>query len=342
MSGRISIINTGGTIGMMPSEGGYAPVPGALSKMLETLPELGRDTLPKFEVIELDPILDSANMGPDDWNTIAEVIASRYDAFDGFVVLHGTDTMAYTASALSFMLEGLRKPVILTGSQIPLARIRTDARQNLLDSMLIASQFSIPEVSLIFGGRLFRGNRVTKTNAADLDAFASPNYAELGRSAVRLEVFRDRVRAAPRGPLKVQKISGCRVGALRLFPGIDAGILESILATSPDGLVLECYGIGNAPVRNEKLLDVLSAACGRGVVVVACSQCLEARVDLTRYETGAALARAGVIAGLDLTAEAAMTKLMYLFARGDSSDRVKAQMQTNLRGEITIVDGEAG
>ena len=264
MSGRVFVAYTGGTIGMMPTDRGYAPVPGAFPERMRRILAEFPEELPGFEIEEFDPLLDSANMRPADWNCIAERIAERYDDFDGFVVLHGTDTLAYTASALSFMLEGLRKPVLVTGSQIPFSRVRSDARRNLVDALLLAAEFSIPEVGVVFDDALYRGNRSTKVSASDLDAFRAPNYPPLARTGPQIRVAHDHVRKAPRGPLKIQRVREARVGALRLFPGIDAQVVENVLAPPLEGLVLEAYGVGNAPVRDEELIRVLSEASERG------------------------------------------------------------------------------
>ncbi|MEZ6195099.1 MAG: asparaginase [Planctomycetota bacterium] len=335
MSGRVWVAYTGGTIGMLPTESGFAPVPGAFpGKLRELLAAMG-DELPSVEIEEFDPILDSANMRPEDWNRIAERVRDRYDDFDGFVVLHGTDTLAYTASALSFMLEGLRKPVVVTGSQIPFCRARSDARRNLIDALIIAGQFSIPEVGVLFDGKLYRGNRVTKVSADALDAFRSPNYGPLVRVGTSIEVDHDQVRRAPRGPLRVRTVGKARVGALRLFPGIDARVLENLLAPPIQGLVLEAYGVGNAPVRDLELVRVIREAGERGVVIAVCSQCLEGTVDLESYATGRALAEAGAIGVGDMTAEAAMTKLVYLLECEADAAAVRSRMVRSLRGELS-------
>jgi L-asparaginase len=340
MSGRVFVAYTGGTIGMLATDEGYAPVPGAFPAAVRRLLGDFEDEIPAFEVEEFDPILDSANMRPADWNCIATTIAERYDEFDGFVVLHGTDTLAYTASALSFMLEGLRKPVIVTGSQIPFSRVRSDARRNLIDALLLASDFSIPEVGVVFDDCLYRGNRATKVSASDLNAFRSPNYPALAHTGTRIRIDHDHVRRAPRGPLRVQEIHDAHVGALRLFPGVDARVVENILAPPLKGLVLEAYGVGNAPVRDRELIRVIADASARGVVIAVCSQCLEGTVDLESYATGRALAEAGAVGVRDMTAEATMAKLLYLLARGGDPAKIRRDMVRDLRGELTLPDSE--
>jgi L-asparaginase len=336
MRKRVYIAYTGGTIGMKRIGAVWMPAPGFVAEQMALMPELAHPTMPDYTIHEYEPLLDSSNMTPADWLLIADDIAAHYDDYDGFVVLHGTDTMAYTASALSFMLLGLAKPVIITGSQIPLCEVRNDARANLITSLLIAGGFEIGEVCLLFGSRLLRGCRAVKVSADNLEAFASPNYPPLGTIGVSIEINWNLVRKADRGQrLEVQRLGHPVVGSLRLFPGITAEMAANVLLPPLEGLVLEAYGVGNAPDRDTRLLDALAAATARGVVIVDCTQCLQGRVELGDYATGAALARAGVISGFDMTAEATLTKLFYLFGRGLSPDQVKREMQRDLRGELT-------
>jgi L-asparaginase len=334
---RVLVINTGGTIGMRREGAVYRPCAGHLAQLLLAMPELRSVPLPGIELHESDPLLDSSDMSPTAWGALAHLIAARDAAFDGFVILHGTDTMAYTASALSFMLEGLQKPVILTGSQIPLVEVRSDARENLIDALMVAGNQEIPvsEVGVMFGGLLLRGNRTTKVSADGLEAFASPNLAPLGRGGVRLRIFPERLRPAAAGPLRVEPLLPSHVGAIRLFPGMEAELLRSFLAPPLQGLVLEAFGVGNAPAR-PAFLEAVREATGRGVVIVVCTQCLEGRVDLTSYAAGAGLAAAGAISGQDMTAEAAMTKLFWLFGRGLEPADVGRAMQEDIRGELTL------
>jgi L-asparaginase len=308
-----------------------------LETFLRTAPELTADGIPEFEVHEYETLLDSSNMVPGDWNRIAADIEQNYEQFDGFVILHGTDTMAYSASALSFMLEGLAKPVVLTGSQIPLSEVRNDARENLLTALIIAGSTSVPEVCLYFDGLLLRGNRATKVNASGFDAFDSPNHPPLGHAGVHIEIDRQRVLSRVRIPTRARLFeSHNRVAAIRLFPGISSDVLENIVKPPLSGLILECYGAGNAPEREQGFLEAIRAANQRGVVIVDVTQCLRGSVDLASYATGSALARAGVISGFDMTAEAALTKLLYLFELGLGPDQIKREMQRNLRGELTV------
>ena len=313
-------------------EGVYVPAPGYLAEQVKG--QVEHPDLPDFDLNEYTPLLDSANMRPSNWQLIAEDIAATYDAYDGFVVLHGTDTMAYTAAALSFMLEGLGKPVILTGSQIPLAEARSDARENLITSLLLAVHARVPEVCLYLNGSLLRGNRATKVSSSGFGAFTSPNFPPLGSVGVEIEVNR-RLLRSPGNTLKVQPLGSVQVAALRLFPGITAEILQNVLLEPVQGLVLETYGAGNAPSNDAALLEVLHSASARGVVIVNCTQCLHGSVNMSGYATGSALLEAGVVGGFDLTPEAALTKLVYLLSKGLTPEEVRRQVQQDLRGELT-------
>lgn len=336
MRKKVYIAYTGGTIGMKKTGDGYMPAAGYLEKMMNTIPELRSDILPDYQICEYEPLLDSSNMTPDDWLKIANDIAAHYQEFDGFVVLHGTDTMAYTASALPFMLQGLQKPVILTGAQIPLCKIRNDARENLITALLIAANYKIPEVCLCFGDKLLRGNRAVKVDADSLDAFESPNFPELGTVGIEININWDLVLppAKTHKPLTVNPLNEARVAGLRLFPGISVDIIKNFLQPPIRGLILQTYGMGNAP-ENLKLISALKAANDRGVVIVNCTQCLKGTVKMEDYATGTALAKAGVISGFDMTIEAALAKLSFLLNQKLSVAKIKKMMQTDLRGELT-------
>ena len=321
---------------MNRTRGGYSPVGGYLQQQMEAMPELRHPTMPDVTVNEYEPLLDSANMTPREWVKIARDIARNYAKYDGFVVLHGTDTMAYTASALPFMLRNLAKPVIITGSQIPLCEIRNDARENLITSLLIASRHPIPEVCLYFGGKLLRGCRAVKVSANGFAAFDSPNFPPLGEVGSDIQI-RD-ARPKPKGKLRVEEFdTTIVVAALRLFPGISPDLVRNVLRPPLRGLVLETYGVGNGPVDDRGFLDALEEATQRGVVIVDCTQCLEGTVDLSEYAAGSALARVGVISGSDMTAEAALAKLHYLLSRGYVPAKVKREMTRDYCGEITMV-----
>lgn len=333
---HVYIAYTGGTIGMRKTPDGYAPAPGYLEAQMAEMPELRHPSIPDFTVNEYRPLLDSSNMSPLDWLKIARDIAANYDRYDGFIVLHGTDTMAYTSSALAFILQELQKPVILTGSQIPLCEVRNDARENLITSLLIAAEHAIPEVCLYFGNKLLRGCRAVKINADGFDAFATPNFPPLGVAGIDITIDWKQVLPPAAAPLTVRELGAPLVGALRLFPGISAQVVRNVLQPPLQGLVLETYGVGNGPDQDAQFIDALRQATAQGVVIVDCTQCLQGTVDLGDYATGSALAKAGVISGFDMTSEAALTKMFYLFSERNSPEEVKIAMQQNLRGELTL------
>jgi L-asparaginase len=342
MSKRVYIAYTGGTIGMRKSPDGYVPVAGYLQKSISALVELKSEAMPAYDIREYVPLLDSSNMTPADWLIIARDIADNYHRYDGFVVLHGTDTMAYTASALPFMLQDLQKPVVLTGAQIPLSEVRNDARDNLITAMLIAAEYAIPEVCLCFGSKLLRGNRTTKVDADGFDAFASPNFPALGAVGIDIKVNWNLVMPPSENlrPLAVKPMSESRVAVLRLFPGISADVVRNVLKPPIKGLVLQTYGIGNCP-QDPGLISALRAATERGVVIVNCTQCLKGNVNMEDYATGSVLAKAGVISGYDMTVEAALAKMTYLFSRNLMPQIVREQMQIDLRGELSRPSGNS-
>lgn len=329
----VYIAYTGGTIGMRRGPRGYEPAPGFLEEQMARMSVLASPAMPRYRIHEYSPLLDSSNMSPADWVKLGRDLMSRYDRYDGFIVLHGTDTMAFSASALSFMFADLGKPIVFTGSQIPLCEVRNDARENLITSLLIAAGHAIPEVCLFVGNRLLRGNRATKVSARRFLAFSSPNYPALGEAGVELVIHRRHLLPQPDRQTTFSSVANPQVADLRIFPGITPEILEGFLGPLA-GAVLHTYGAGNAPDRPE-LLDLLRRASERGVVLVNCTQCLEGSVDMSGYATGGALRAAGVVSGYDMTPEAALTKLSYLLSMDLEPDEVRKLVQQDLRGELT-------
>lgn len=337
MKKRLLIINTGGTIGMRRTEKGFSPDSNLLDQQLAEIKGKWGNQMPDFDVHNYSPLLDSANFRPVDWLRIANDILEHYDDFDAFLILHGTDTMAYTASALAFMLKGLQKNIILTGSQLPLSLRRNDARENLITAMIIASEYRVPEVSVLFGNALLRGCRTTKTSAASFAAFASPNAPPLGTIGTQIQVFEERVHGSEDAtdPFSIRPIQNAAVATLRLFPGMDSRVLENLLQTPLQGLVLEAYGSGNGPSNDRQFLDTLHQATERGIVIVNLSQCRHGSVAQHDYATGRALSDAGLVSGVDMTIEATLTKLMYLFSQKLSIDEIRNAVGNNLVGELT-------
>ena len=335
MKKRVLIIYTGGTIGMKKNDKGYAPVSGFLSEAISSISDMKSDLAPMWDLHEMSPLLDSSDITVKEWNKIAQVIFDNYEDYDGFVVLHGTDTMAYTASALSFMLDGLDKPVVLTGSQIPLSEIRSDGRDNLVTSLLIAAEGIVREVCLYFSGKLLRGNRAVKMSADRLVAFDSPNYPHLADVGITIKYNTAAIRKYKSDKLVIQPFSDVPIGVLKVFPGIQFGLFESIMTKKLSGIVLETFGAGNIPSNGGELIPIISKAFESGSVITVCSQCPSGTVTLGAYETSSALKSAGAVSGMDMTTEAAVAKLYYLFSLGISVDEIKEKMEQNLRGELS-------
>jgi L-asparaginase len=332
---QIYVAYTGGTIGMRPSSKGYVPAAGFLSETIAKMPEFHRQEMPDFTINEYQSLIDSADMSPKDWQQIADDIKQNYQDYDGFIILHGTDTMAYTASVLSFMLENLGKPVIVTGSQIPLAQLRSDGQENLLNALYLAANYPIPEVSLYFNNKLFRGNRSRKLDADGFDAFGSPNFPMLLKAGINIEVKAGKVTPIDQQPLVVSSVTPQPVGVVSLYPGISAEVIRNILQQPVKALILLSYGVGNAP-QNAALLNELKHANDNGILIVNCTQCLRGKVNMSGYANGNVLQDVGVLSGGDMTPEATLAKLHYLLSKTLSVTEMKRMMTSNLKGELTV------
>lgn len=336
MDKSILIINTGGTISSIQTETGYQPQSKYVEQALADMPALSHPLMPKYEIHEYDPLLDSSNMTVTEWNQIAKDIADNYDRYDGFVIFHGTDTMAYTASALSFMLENLSKPVIVTGSQIPLSQVRNDAVDNILTSLYICANHPIQEVCIYFHQRLLRGNRAQKMSAQRFDAFDSPNYPYLASIGIDVLINQNRVLPAPVKPFRYQPIQPNFIANFRIFPGFSHQVLASLLQHPLRGLILETYGAGNAQNNNEHFLNLLKQATDQGMMIINCSQCPAGYVAMDHYATGHSLKKAGLLSGHDMTPEAAHCKLLYLLSLSLPADELRRRVETNLVGELSL------
>ena len=336
----VLIIYTGGTIGMVNDPVSGTLVPIDFRHISDQVPELRRFGF-SLETVTFDPVIDSSEVTPDTWVHIARTIEENYEKFDGFVVLHGTDTMAYSASALSFMLQGLEKPVIFTGAQLPIGVLRTDGKENLITAIEIAAEridgiAVVPEVCIYFENKLLRGNRTIKYSAEHFNAFVSPNLPPLAEAGLQIRYNRNIIRyPTVRRPLSVSAKSDTGVSVLRLFPGIRQETVHAILGTSGvRGIILETYGTGNGP-RDEWFLNELKSFISGGGIVMNVTQCQAGSVEMGLYETSAGLLSAGVISGRDITTEAAVTKMMILLGTGLPADKVSALLARPLCGEIS-------
>lgn len=337
----VLLIYTGGTIGMIEDDATGALKPLDFNYLKEYVPELKRLRF-TIDIIQFEKPIDSSDMYPEKWKEIVKIIEINYSKYDGFVILHGTDTMAYSASALSFMLENLDKPVILTGSQLPIGKIRTDGKENLITALEIAvdknlqGKAFVPEVCIFFQNLLMRGNRTTKINAANFKAFNSFNYPILAEAGTNI-IYQHNLILKP-----TKKVLPTfhywldpNVTIVKLFPGISAETLRATMGIPHlKGIILETYGAGNAP-SGKWFLNIIQEAIDKGIIIVNVTQCASGSVEMERYQTGKMLKNIGVISGYDITTEAAVTKLMFLFGHGLTREQVKRQMKLSLAGETT-------
>jgi L-asparaginase len=336
---KILVIYTGGTIGMIMDRQSQTLQPLEFDHMSRFIPEL-EDCSYDLDYVSFDPTVDSSNMNPELWVELATVIEENYEIFDGFVVLHGSDTMSYSASALSFMLENLNKPVIFTGSQLPLGVNRTDGKENFITAVEIASHYEedtpvVPEVCIYFENELYRGNRTFKYNAENFDAFRSVNYPVLADVGVYIKYNRAAIRKPNFKKLKVHRKLDTSIVILKLFPGIGLDVVNSMLGIKGlKAVVLETYGTGNTHT-DEGFIQALKDAIDAGLFVLNITQCRGGAVEHGKYQASVPLSEAGVVSGSDMTLEAAVTKLMFLLGQSYSGSRLKRAMQKSMRGEIS-------
>ena len=344
MNSSILLIYTGGTIGMKQDPETGALMPFNFNEILEEVPELKKFGC-KIDTFSFEPPIDSSDIRTDFWIEIAKLIQKNYSRYDGFVILHGTDTMSYSASALSFMLENLQKPVIFTGSQLPIGMLRTDGKENLISSIEIAAaknsegRAMVPEVCIYFESQLYRGNRTTKYNAENFRAFRSANYPVLAEIGIHIKYNNAYIRYPETfsNELVIKTELGTSVVILKIFPGISREIIEPILNINGlKAIILETYGSGNAPTA-KWFIDLLKNAIDRGLIILNVTQCHAGKVDMDAYSTGILLKKIGVISGFDSTTEAALTKLFFILGQTNNIQEIKRILQKNLRGEISNI-----
>lgn len=335
---KILIIYTGGTIGMVNDSKTGTLIPFDFEQIENNVPELARLDY-QLSVHSFDPILDSSNMNPEIWTELAELIKEKYHEFDGFVILHGSDTMSYTAAALSFMLQNLAKPVVLTGSQLPIGEIRTDAKENLITALEIAAtkkdgKAMVPEVSVYFDFQLFRGNRSIKNDSEKFEAFSSPNYPILAEAGVNLDFFSNYILPIPTEEFQIHTTFNSNIGVLKMYPGITENAVRAITESKVDAIVLESFGSGNTTTA-DWFITCLQEAISNDKIIVDISQCNGGSVQLGKYETSRKLQKMGILSGYDMTFEATVTKLMYLMGKGLAIDEIKKLMEVSIAGELT-------
>ncbi|MDH8701025.1 L-asparaginase [Dysgonomonadaceae bacterium PH5-43] len=342
LNASVLLIYTGGTIGMIEDDNTGALKSFDFNNLKEYVPELNRLKF-KIDVVQFERPIDSSDMNPEKWKDLVSILENNYNSYDGFVILHGTDTMAYSASALSFMLKNLDKPVILTGSQLPIGKIRTDGKENLITALEIAvdkdedGKAIVPEVCIFFQNMLMRGNRTTKINAANFKAFNSFNYPILAEAGTNIRYKHDLIlKPLPDTKPQFHYWLNSNVTIIKIFPGISPDTLKALISIpNLKGVVMETYGAGNAPTE-KWFLDIIEEGVNNGIVIVNITQCASGSVVMERYHAGRTLLDIGVLSGYDMTTEAAVTKLMFLFGHGLVREEVKEHLKKSLAGEITL------
>ena len=343
MERSILIIYTGGTIGMKQDPVDFTLKPFNFGQILSEVPEI-RKFVCRVDTYSFSPLIDSSDAQPEFWIDLARLIKKEYANYDGFVVLHGTDTMSFTASALSFMLENMEKPVVFTGSQLPIGMLRTDGKENLISAVEIASAADeqgrpiVPEVTVFFDSHLYRGNRTIKYSAENFWAFRSENAPALADTGIHIKYNLDEIRYPKQygNPLKISETLDTDVAILKIFPGMRENMVRALVGTKGlRAVILETFGSGNAPTQ-KWFLDIISEADRRGLIMMNITQCIAGCVDMEAYATGIELKKMGVVSGYDSTLEAALAKLFYLMGKYANNDDVKRELNKNLRGEISI------